>query len=586
MASDAESEYPPKFFARNMTANAHRPVLGNPVSARPESGVENSFPGLEFDTRALDRAFFPGLIFEFFQSDGITLVACHTDEIDLRQQDFESAHQLYLWSIAVPTSEGLDHRVLEGTYGMGSWRHIRALDTGPVAIVVGPGPARTLVLSQQIKLMTDLLAKIDNGIASSITRNEASGSIEYAILASNRNKILDEHGVIDVAAFPAGELTKTMCSPWVYDFQECFCFYWASNKPDITDAGSADRRPTNFIRADRSTIPPPIDKIGELDRRSSEISIKAMIEGAWQDLPFVIDDQESNGVSAMPPSRSVAPLSREAATARLRYLASVEHALMIEYLFAYYSMHREPDPTADPEITRLISLAAAEIYVVAVDEMRHFLWVNRILLILGESHSIARANEIRESKSDDPASGNPVRDFMLRPLSSATLQDFIDVERPSRVEGTGVDGLYVQLLTEFEQPVYSELERQRIIPLIKLIIDEGHGHFQRFEAVKSLLADLPDELFSRQLNGPGDAETDKYLDLCDSYYNDILLAIDLSLSDGLDADADIMANAVRSMHSMDHVATVLASHNVGPRFRIDGPNDPLGYCETWGYSAS
>ena len=47
----------------HLTANADVLVRGNPVTARPESGVDNSHPGLEFDMRNMDRGFFPGLLF-------------------------------------------------------------------------------------------------------------------------------------------------------------------------------------------------------------------------------------------------------------------------------------------------------------------------------------------------------------------------------------------------------------------------------------------------------------------------------------------------------------------------------------------
>ena len=49
-----------KLFPRNMTARADVVVRGNPVTTRPESGVENSWPGLEFDHRNLEKVFFKG----------------------------------------------------------------------------------------------------------------------------------------------------------------------------------------------------------------------------------------------------------------------------------------------------------------------------------------------------------------------------------------------------------------------------------------------------------------------------------------------------------------------------------------------
>ena len=66
MPDDTKPPPPPmKIFPRNLTARADYVVRGNPVVSRPESGADNSHPGLEFDQRNLDRGFFPGLLFDF-----------------------------------------------------------------------------------------------------------------------------------------------------------------------------------------------------------------------------------------------------------------------------------------------------------------------------------------------------------------------------------------------------------------------------------------------------------------------------------------------------------------------------------------
>src|SRR5882762_1372919 len=76
------SQAPIKLIPRNVAAlrrgqqpaDGARPVPGNPVSTRLESGVGNCFPGLECDLRNLERRFFPFL--EFNISDtSLTLVS-------------------------------------------------------------------------------------------------------------------------------------------------------------------------------------------------------------------------------------------------------------------------------------------------------------------------------------------------------------------------------------------------------------------------------------------------------------------------------------------------------------------------------
>ena len=69
-ADDLKSK---KLFPRNLTARADTLVRGNPVTTRPESGVENSWPGLEFDHRTLEKVFFRGLVFEYHDERGAIL---------------------------------------------------------------------------------------------------------------------------------------------------------------------------------------------------------------------------------------------------------------------------------------------------------------------------------------------------------------------------------------------------------------------------------------------------------------------------------------------------------------------------------
>src|ERR1700684_1231658 len=87
-----------KIFPRNLTAPAETVGKGNPANARPESGVDNTHPGLEFDQRNLDKAFFPGLVFEFQFLHGARLVEVHPElfaqPTDLRQSDING--EIYL----------------------------------------------------------------------------------------------------------------------------------------------------------------------------------------------------------------------------------------------------------------------------------------------------------------------------------------------------------------------------------------------------------------------------------------------------------------------------------------------------------
>src|SRR4051794_15406138 len=63
-----------KIFPRNLTARADYVVVGNPTNSRPEAGVDNCFPGLEFDQRNLDQRFFPGVVIYYHRADGARVI--------------------------------------------------------------------------------------------------------------------------------------------------------------------------------------------------------------------------------------------------------------------------------------------------------------------------------------------------------------------------------------------------------------------------------------------------------------------------------------------------------------------------------
>src|SRR5690349_18140560 len=80
-------------------AKLDRPVAGNPPTTRLESVVANCNPGLEVDTRNLDRRFFAGLIFDFVLGDdgevrGAKLVALDAgDPAQPTTEEFKRAAQ-------------------------------------------------------------------------------------------------------------------------------------------------------------------------------------------------------------------------------------------------------------------------------------------------------------------------------------------------------------------------------------------------------------------------------------------------------------------------------------------------------------
>jgi hypothetical protein len=586
-----------KIFPRNLTARASYLVPGNPVNSRPEAGVDNCYPGLEFDQRNLDQRFFPGLVFYFHRADGARLIDGPLLDAQTKAGisfgDLNAA-PYYIWGILGRfLVEYKDPSMLgcQAQSGMEVWRRVHDLLPGPVAVALGPSPGINRSLDQDIQdALNAAYAAVSTGTNGryAVLKNP-DGTVKCIVMGEMRARYLDDNGVIDPEVYTPGDITKTMCAPWMYDFRDCYCFYWSSNKPDIVSVPMADgsaKDYVNFLRRteDRTSNPPfDVDYYKKsvdgktLLRRDTELRYEDMVDGWWQKLPVVLGDLESEDSIAEPvpaPMDSLKELQFADVVRELTYLATVEHALTVEYLYAYYSMNQS---VAQADLARRVQAAAKQVFAIAVDEMRHLMWANLALYELGAKASVGRAKTIGEAP-------NPARNgrkmlsgvtikylntrFSLNPLDAKTLDWFIRVEAPSKKVNQGLDGMYVYILERLRlgQDIPNA---ERLVPLIKLIIDEGHGHWERFTRIKETLDGIPEQTYLHPINNDAPSATDaKYLALCDSYYQLILKAIEVSVTLGREAQSELVGAAVRIMQNLDELALVLASRGYLPRFTL------------------
>ena len=556
-----------KIFPRNLTARADAIVRGNPMSSRPESGVDNCYPGLEFDQRNLDKAFFPGLVFEFHRPDGAVVhripepgvpVVEIRDGVQTPRLLTAADLPLSLWALAGHTTgdrpaDAPPSFSFAGLDGLEVWRRVHDLLPGRIAIVLGPGPGTGAPGGDAFRA-TMLTLRRQNRSA---VRAAADGTLQFAVLVADRARYLDDDGVIDVDAYPPGELTRSLCAPWQYDFRDCGCFYWAASKPDIATSSDGGVPYVNFQRADRSE-PPALDLPVQAGRRELEIDYADLVGGAWNDLPVVLDDRERRG--STPTSPTPVELGRDEVLAELAYLATVEHALCVEYLFAHYSLNapaRVED--ARDDVTRRVHAAAAEILAVAIDEMRHFRWVNEMLALLGEPVSLGRAERIGRSFN---------RPFQLEPLTPEQLDWFIAVEKPSQDTESDVDGMYVRLHATIDVRPDLFPERERLVHLIKLIIDEGGEHYLRFRAVKNHLAGLTPERYLRAMGEPTTDHDRALLRLSEQNYDVMLQTLRATFTLGDRAGGLLLEQARRAMVNLHDTNHLLARRGVRPLFTL------------------
>lgn len=132
---------------------------------------------------------------------------------------------------------------------------------------------------------------------------------------------------------------------------------------------------------------------------------------------------EASSRSARP--RSAIPLAaRDEAVFLLHTAAEVEHALLVQYLYAAYSLG-ETSLRTDLSPTQQVLLAGwqSEIAKVAVEEMAHLITVQNVLLAIG--------GPVNFDREDYPFRSEyyPFH-FSLRPLNKDSLARFIAAEMP------------------------------------------------------------------------------------------------------------------------------------------------------------
>jgi hypothetical protein len=493
----------------NLAARLNQAAVGNPESATLASGVANCYPGLEFDHRNLDRRFFPGLVVEFDDppdgqpSFGAVVIGVDLDDPmladlppdaaglgDQLEELRNSLRRDQSWWVGAVGQAGvtIDHDSLRGVPlgSSGTWRLVRSLEPGPVTLV--------------------------------LRRYRRGDPVGEMTLFGARRPYLGADEAID-GAYPAGELTQSLCSPWQHDFRDCGCYYWASNHPDIALEPAPEAEPhlppppgtgwVNWLRAvpDRPEAP----ELGYYE-----------ISERFQELAVVLRDRESDrpytpaaAADAVPygsPEELVAVLAGE--------LAPLEHVLILEYLYAWSSV-RTPEEVgaladdeladvlpvafrADPDapldgvtdraaaadylrrrLTRDVIFLREQLRATAISEMRHLWWVNLLLRTLAEDGLGPAYRPALGVAAEVPTgTAGETRPRALRPLVREAVRDFEGVEQPSG----GLEGRYARVRATLLVPPY----RGELFDIASRIVDEGVDHFSSFRRM-AMIVDVYDQ---------------------------------------------------------------------------------------------
>jgi hypothetical protein len=307
-----------KIFPRNLTARAQFSVAGNPVVTRPEDAVANCFPGLELDVRNLDRRFFPGLVFNFVSGVGAKLAYTDASQDPDFQLDSDAPKKKRAREVLQISKERIrelrtqltDDKVVKNlqqgkwyldwievrgkriwtspdrlkSENLEVWRLIRGLRPGPVSIQLRRTPDK------------------------SVERDEDHP--DTVPLDGWRRLYSDPTTGVISGAYQPGELMQGLCSPWQHDFRDCYCHYWASNRPDLVfgdvypgesllpDGEAEDPSlniPLDWMRADRSHLL-AVKAFGVIEENRPYQFDHFQINHDWQKLNIVLGGREIDSV--------------------------------------------------------------------------------------------------------------------------------------------------------------------------------------------------------------------------------------------------------------------------------------------------
>ena len=551
-----------KIFPRNLTARAAAIITGNPASTRLESGVGNCFPGLEFDHRNLDRRFFPGLIFNFGAPAPLLEAVDPLDPALADQTQPEAADMSRevraafdklgkgVWSLTSISQRGrrIDVDALQDVPAS-LWRVVRSLVHDQV----------TIVLTKS----TDASSRAPDD-ARAAKRAPRPETVTLTHL--RRSYVNPDSGVISEAYLP-GELTQSLCSPWMHDFRDCGCNYWASNHPDIVlgaddristgDLADADpglvTRPLDWLRADRASIVAAAPSAGA--NRVAQLR-HHQINSEWTTLAFVLERRENFGIYSPGREAPAEPFASPYDLAqKLQELCELEHAVMLEYLYAYYSL-KDADEVGAAQAGDIL-FVRHELIGIAVSEMRHLRWANQLLWSLRQTGMLEPSPPVLAPAGQVPGA-NGERPIALRVLAWDVLNDFIAVERPS---GT-LDGAYARVVATLATGYPAGM-----LQLARQIVADGLMHYNRFREIEVILKQWPsagsaDTPWLRLVRKGSADETTAAL----AAYRAILDALGAAYRNGDMEDGAYIVTARESMMRLNEEAETLARAGIGIPF--------------------
>ena len=249
-------------------------------------------------------------------------------------------------------------------------------------------------------------------------------------------------------------------------------------------------------------------------------------------------------------------LTRGQALDEICYLATVEHALCVDYLRIHYALggDLEPEAGAGEPVERVFA-AAQESMSMAMNEMRHLRRVNQALVLAGREPVLHRAAHIL------PASGPAIP---LRAFSPGQFQRFPERERSI---ASNVDRRYARLQSAVVSPA-SPFEGE-LLDEVSFMLESTADHISPVAALADHLTGLkPAEYLRAARVEPADELERSLLALSNRHYGVLVATLAGSFEHDEQLGGQLLTVAVATMERLNDMNRLLVTRGLVPAFVV------------------
>jgi hypothetical protein len=232
-------------------------------------------------------------------------------------------------------------------------------------------------------------------------------------------------------------------------------------------------------------------------------------------------------------------------------LATVEHALVVEYLTVHAALGHDL-PAGTGEHAASVQRAAQAAFVLALGEMGHLRRLNNVLVAAGRAPEVGRASSITAGTSE----------IALGPPSPAELERLLDREKEI---AAAVDAAYAPLCRALADG-HLPFEEQLLEPVAALL-DPRPDHVAPLAQLEAELAGIPPSVYVRaSRREPGDELERALLALGDRYYATIVATVEAMFAYDDRLDGELRGRALATMDGLNAINLLLAKRGVLPSF--------------------